>query len=105
MSGSGYNRGGRKRLEKRSATKIKIWFWDILDRQANFGRGSRDFGAGWGKKKKYAPALKKYCARNIMIPRGFFNLVSESRHREALGFAPLQIIFPSFRRHRKTGLG
>lgn len=60
-----------------SATKIKIWFWDILDRQANFGRGSRDFGAGWGKKaaprkkKKYAPALKKMLCRNIMIPRGF----------------------------------
>ena len=44
--GSGSNRGGRERLERRSATKIKIWFWDILDRQANFGRGSRDFGRG-----------------------------------------------------------
>ena len=65
--GSGSNKKRSKRLEKRSATKIKIWFWDILDRQANFGRGSRDFGAGWGKraaprkKKKYAPAFKKYC--------------------------------------------
>ena len=65
--GSGSIKRGRKRLEKRSATKIKIWFWDILDRQANFGRGSKDFGAGLGKraaprkKKKYAPALKKYC--------------------------------------------
>ena len=88
-----------------SATKIKFWFWDILDRQANFGRGSRDFGPGWGKKaaprkrKKYATPFKKDRARNIMIPRVFFNLVSGSRHREALGFAPLQIVFPSFRRH------
>ena len=47
-----------------AAMKIKIWFWNILDRQANFRRGSRDFGVGWGKraaprkKKKYAPTLK-----------------------------------------------
>ena len=60
MSGSGS-------IKRRSATKIKFWFWDILDRQANFGRGSRDSGAGLGKraaprkKKKYAPPLKKYC--------------------------------------------
>ena len=33
-----------EKIEKRSATKIKIWFWDILDRQANFGRGSRALG-------------------------------------------------------------
>ena len=39
-------KSGRKRLERRSATKIKFWFWDILDRQANFGRGSRDLGRG-----------------------------------------------------------
>ena len=45
-------KGGRKRLERQSATKIKIWFWDILDRQANFGRGSRDFGAGRGKRRR-----------------------------------------------------
>ena len=76
------------------ATKIKFWFWKILDRQANFGRGSRDFGAGRGKKaaprkeKKYAPALKKYCARNTMIPRVFFYLVPGSRHRETLEFPP-----------------
>ena len=87
ISGSGSNK-------RRSATKIKFWFWDILNRQANFGRGSRDFGAGWGKRaaprkeKKYAQAYKKYCARNIMIPRVFFNLVSGSRHRGALEFPP-----------------
>ena len=51
-----------------SATKIKFWFWDILDRQVNFGRGSRDLGRGWGKRaglrkeKKYAAPLKKYRA-------------------------------------------
>ena len=105
ISGSGSNKKRSKRLEKRSATKIKIWFWDILDRQANFGRGSRVLGRGGVKgrrrvKRKNMPQhLKKYCARNIMIPRGFFNLVSGSRHREALGFPPFQIIFPSFRRH------
>ena len=60
MSGSGS-------IKRRSATKIEFWFWDILDRQANFGRGSRDSGRGWVKgrrrvkKKKYAPPLKKYC--------------------------------------------
>ena len=80
--GSGSNKrrfnGGRKRLEKRSATKIKIWFWDILDRQANFGRGSRDFGAGRGrkaaprKKKKYAPALKKNIAQQHNGPSRIF---------------------------------
>ena len=49
--------------------KIKIWFCNILDRQANFGRGSRDFRGGAGekaaprKKKKYAATFKKkYCA-------------------------------------------
>ena len=43
MSGSGS-------IKRRSATKIKFWFWGILDRQANFGRGSRDLGwAGGGK--------------------------------------------------------
>ena len=57
MSGSGS-------IKRRSATKIKFWFWDILDRQANFGRGSRDLGAGWGKraaprKIKKSPAIKK----------------------------------------------
>ena len=60
MSGSGS-------IKRRSATKIKIWFCNILDRQANFGRGSRDSGAGLGKtaaprkKKKYGAPLKKYC--------------------------------------------
>ena len=59
-------KSGRKRLERRSATKIKFLFWDILDRQAKFGRGSMDLGRGWGKraaprkKKKYAAPLKKY---------------------------------------------
>ena len=43
-------KSGRERLERRSATKIKILFWDILDRQANFGRGSMDFGGGVGVK-------------------------------------------------------
>ena len=70
MSGSGS-------IKRRSATKIEFWFWDILDRQANFGRGSRDSGVGLGKraaprkKKKYAPPLKKISCRNTMIPRGF----------------------------------
>ena len=41
MSGSGS-------IKRRSEKKIKFWFWDILDRQANFGRGSRDFGGGVG---------------------------------------------------------
>lgn len=41
------------------------------------------------KEKIWGAPLKKYCVRNIMIPRVFFNLVSGSRHREALGFAPL----------------
>ena len=45
MSGSGS-------IKRRSATKIEFWFWGILDRQANFGRGSMVFGAGWGKKRR-----------------------------------------------------
>ena len=50
-----------------SATKIKFWFWDILERQVNFGRGSRDFGRGGvkaaaRKEKKYAAPFKKYRA-------------------------------------------
>ena len=48
------------------------------------------------KEKKYVPPFKKDRARNIMIPRVFFNLVSGSRHREALGFAPLLNYFPIF---------
>lgn len=45
MSGSGS-------IKRRSATKIEFWFWDILDRQANFGRGSRDSGRGWVKGRR-----------------------------------------------------
>ena len=29
-----------------SATKRKFWCWEILDRQVNVGRGSRDLGRG-----------------------------------------------------------
>ena len=86
MSGSGS-------IKRRSATKIEFWFWDILDRQANFGRGSRDSGRGGvkaapRKEKKYAPALKNIAPSNIMIPHGFFNLVPGSKHRETLGLSP-----------------
>ena len=35
-----------------SATKIKFWFWDILERQVNFGRGSRDLGQGGVKGRR-----------------------------------------------------
>ena len=45
MSGSGS-------IKRRSEKKIKFWFWDILDRQANFGRGSRDSGRGWVKGRR-----------------------------------------------------
>lgn len=68
ISGAVLLKGGRKRLERRSATKIKFWFWDILERQANFGRGSRGLGRGGVKRrrrvkrKKYAAPLKKYYA-------------------------------------------
>nr|DAF49113.1 MAG TPA: hypothetical protein [Siphoviridae sp. ctnpt50] len=37
---------------KRSATKIKFWFWYILDRQTKFGRGSRDLGVGGVKGRR-----------------------------------------------------
>lgn len=77
--------------------------------QAKFRRGSNKT-AGWQAKKQagsmkkmgkkiLAPAAKKKKmwganfnsapAGNIVIPRGFFNLVSGLRHRGALGFAPL----------------
>ena len=49
---SGSNKKRSKRLERRSATKIKFWFWDILDRQANFGRGSRVLGRGGVKGRR-----------------------------------------------------
>ena len=61
-----------------SATKIKFLFWKILGRQANFGRGSMDFGAGRGKKaaprkeKKYAPALKKILCSQHNDPSRIF---------------------------------
>ena len=51
-----------------SSTKTKILFWNILDRQANFGRASRDLGPGGikggppRKEKKYAAPFKKYRA-------------------------------------------
>ena len=47
---------GSGSIKRRSATKIKFWFWYILERQANFGRGSRGWG---GRGKKAAPRKKK----------------------------------------------
>ena len=34
-----------------SATKIKFWFWYVLDRQANFGGGSNKKGGRHVKKR------------------------------------------------------
>ena len=56
-----------------SATKIKIWFWDILERQVNFGRGARDLGRGGvkaapRKEKKYAAPFKKSPTK-LILPR------------------------------------
>ena len=53
FSGSGSNKGRSGEIRKRSASKIKFWFWDILDRQANFGRGSREMG-GWENRRAAA---------------------------------------------------
>jgi hypothetical protein len=93
------------------ATKIKFWFWKILGAASKFWarfyeRGRVGKIGGRRVKEKIMPRpLKKISPSDIMIPLGFFNLVSGSRHREALGFASLKIIFPSFRRHQKAGLG
>ena len=46
FSGSGSNKRRLGEIRKRSASILKERFWDILDRQANFGRGSRERGGG-----------------------------------------------------------
>lgn len=88
-------RSGRKASPFFAPTKRGAGSNKISGRQAKNGRGSRKMageamkcGGRRVKEKNMPRHLKKDRARNIMIPREFFNLVPGSRHRGSLEFPP-----------------